>query len=218
MEFFKLVSCINKIRLGKDYDGGYIICDNLNYDIILGCGVCNDLSFEDNFIDKYNCDCIVFDGNISKIPKNKNNIKLIFMNIYSHSLDYLLNIHNNIFLKMDIEGCEWDFFDKLNISQLNKINQMVIEFHNSPKKWGLLDDYKINILKKICETHYLIHIHGNNNHKSRKIYDKNICDVFEATFLNKKYIDKPLFIKYKYDNKLDMKNVRSKNEVYDMYL
>ena len=90
MDFFKLIKCDNKIRLGKNYDGGYIISDNLNYDIIIGCGVCNDLSFEDSFIDKYNCECVTFDGNIIKTPKHKNMIKFIPINIYPHSLDYLL--------------------------------------------------------------------------------------------------------------------------------
>ena len=38
-----------KIRLGKDYDGGYIICDipNINYDCFLAGGIETDLSFEE---------------------------------------------------------------------------------------------------------------------------------------------------------------------------
>jgi hypothetical protein len=37
----------NKIRLGKDNDGGYIICDipNVNYDISLSGGIDKDISF-----------------------------------------------------------------------------------------------------------------------------------------------------------------------------
>jgi len=57
--------------------------------------------------------------------------------------------------------------------------------------------YQINILKKISETHHLVHIHGNNNHICRKIYDKNMPDVFEATYINKQLINKYEYVDYK---------------------
>ena len=42
-----------KIRLGRGKDGGYVIIDGLNYDLLLGCGISNDDSFEHCFLKKY---------------------------------------------------------------------------------------------------------------------------------------------------------------------
>ena len=43
----------SKIRLGKNGDGGYVILDGLNYDLLIGCGISNDDSFEHAFLEKY---------------------------------------------------------------------------------------------------------------------------------------------------------------------
>ena len=40
--------------------------------------------------------------------------------------------------------------------QLNSFSQIFIEFH-----WPF-DTYRCDMLKKLNETHYLVHIHGNN--------------------------------------------------------
>tara|TARA_R100000655_G_scaffold90935_1_gene131587 strand:+ start:288 stop:923 length:636 start_codon:yes stop_codon:yes gene_type:complete len=209
-----LVKCdeYNKIRMGKDNDGGYVIYDGLDYDIIIGCGISNDISFEDMFIDKYKCDSIVFDGTINKLPKSKFNHKWNKHNVYQGTLDLLLKEYEKIFLKMDIEGSEWDFFKNVN---LENVSQMVIEFH-SGFKYPNID---INILKKIEETHYLIHIHPNNYRKKQyKIDDKLIHSVWEATYINKKLCNNIKKIKYEYDEKLDMPNNPRKNDIKNMIL
>jgi hypothetical protein len=41
----------NKFRLGNNRDGGYVIADlSNNYDLIIGAGVGNDISFEKSFL------------------------------------------------------------------------------------------------------------------------------------------------------------------------
>ena len=44
-----------KERLGKDYDGGYVICDipDISYNLLLSCGISDDISFEEQFCDKF---------------------------------------------------------------------------------------------------------------------------------------------------------------------
>jgi len=204
-----------KIRMGKDNDGGYVIYDGLDYDIIIGCGISNDISFEDMFVEKYKCDSIVFDGTIKKLPKSKFNHKWINKNVYQGTLDILLSsFYNKIFLKMDIEGSEWEFFKNVN---LENVSQMVIEFH-SGFKYPNID---MDILKKIEETHYLIHIHPNNYRKKQyKIDDKLIHSVWEATYINKKLCDlvDTKNIQYKYDDKLDMPNNPKKCDIKNMVI
>lgn len=214
MSFLRLKKCDNyhKIRMGKDYDGGYVIYDGLNYDLIIGCGISNDISFEEMFVEKYNCDSIVFDGTINKLPKHKFNHYWVKKNVYEGTLNNLLNDNKNIFLKIDIEGSEWDFFKNVN---LENVSQMVIEFHSGFKY------PKINteILENIEKTHYLIHIHGNNYRKKQyKIGDKLIHSVFEASYINKKLCDNVEDIKYEYDKKLDMPNNYKKEDIKNIYI
>ena len=59
-------------------------------------------------------------------------------------------------IKMDIEGAEFAWFDSLNESQVQCIQQMVIEIHSpfDEKKWKLLN--------RISLSHWLVHLHPNN--------------------------------------------------------
>jgi ATP-dependent Zn protease len=72
-------SPFSKLRLGKEYDGGYIIADipNVTYNIQLSGGIENDISFEEGFISKYpNVKTYSFDGTINHLPKENNNLQI----------------------------------------------------------------------------------------------------------------------------------------------
>jgi len=113
-------SPFKKIRLGKNNDGGYIIADIENYDIFLSCGVKDDISFEEEFINKYKQKCIAFDHSIDYLPVKNNNILFYKKQISDINSDFEENLHNyvnsfnNIFLKMDIEGDEYLWLNTLN--------------------------------------------------------------------------------------------------------
>ena len=69
-----------KIRLGKDYDGGYIIADipNIHYTTLLSGGIETDISFEEHFVNKYpNVKPYLFDGTINNLPQTNNNFIFI---------------------------------------------------------------------------------------------------------------------------------------------
>ena len=158
-------------RIGKDGDGGYCVYLQDNYDILISGGISGDISFEEQFLKKYNIPCEAFDGSISKLPKNNNKISFNKLYIGDINNDNNTNLHdlidkyNNIFLKMDIEGGEFPFFHSLNSNQMNRLKQIVLEIHfpTTPHRWKILD--------KLAETHYLIHIHGNNFQKKISIKD-----------------------------------------------
>jgi mannosyltransferase OCH1-like enzyme len=158
-------------RVGKDGDGGYCVYLQDNYDILISGGISYDTSFEEQFLKKYNIKCEAFDGSVSKLPKPNNKIsfnKLYIGDINNDNytnLHDLIDKHNNIFLKMDIEGGEFPFFHSLNSNHMNKLKQIVLEIHfpTTPHRWEILD--------KLAETHYLIHIHGNNFQKKIAIKD-----------------------------------------------
>ena len=105
-----------------------------------------------------------------------------------------------IFLKMDIEGSEFNWLDSMSEVELDNFSQISLEVH-----WPF-DIYRMNMLKKLNNTHYIVHIHGNNycdrdipqHLPSGRTYDGTVTinnsnleqiklpEVFEVTYVNKK--------------------------------
>ncbi len=183
-----------KIRKGVNYDGGYVIIElDGGYDCYLSCGVGNEESFTRDFLASYKLnkeDCYAFDGTVNDYPwdyttsinfinKNINN----FNNENNTDLFEIITNYNDIFLKMDIEGGEYPWLLAVNVETLHKFKQIVIECHGiNDDSWGCRLSDKMNCLKKLNTTHYLVHAHGNNN---SHVTDK-IPDVIELTYVNKK--------------------------------
>ena len=204
-----------KIRLGKDYDGGYIICEipDIEYDLFISAGIDNDISFEEKFCEKYNrTTCYAFDGTINDIKINNTNVKFIKKNIGITENDNITNLHtlinNNqsLFLKMDIEGAEYDWLESLTEEQLNKFSQIVIEFHYP---------CSMNVFSKINKFFYLVHFHGNNFCGYCYINNIPVPNVFECTYVNKKYISHPKLNSQTLPIEIDMKNIK---ELVDHYI
>lgn len=105
----------DKQRIGSDNDGGYVIAtgNDLSYQLLISCGISDDIQFEEHFLDKYDVSCIAFDGTISNLPVQNNKIQFIRKNIANKESDNTTTLHNiinsydNIFLKMDIETNEY---------------------------------------------------------------------------------------------------------------
>lgn len=193
----EVVKCqYTKKRLGKPYDGGYVICDipDVKYDLFLSGGIASDISFEEDFLRMYNIPCIAFDGtewfDKSKFPDSNPNIQFICKNIGNCNTDTLTDLkeylndekYSNIFMKLDIEGGEDDLFSILSKSELKKIRQLVIEFHSC---------YQKTIPDMLSDTHWLVHIHPNN---CCGIGPNGIPDVFECTYILK--TDRDIISKY----------------------
>ena len=194
----------NLIRIGPQEDGGYVIVDNINYDLFISCGIANDVRFEESFLDIHKIKCIAFDGTIESFPLYRNNMEWIKKNIGYINTPNITNLKeyienkSNIFLKMDIEGSEFNWLDSMSIGDLNKFNQIIMEVH-----WPF-DTYRANMLNKLNNTHYLVHIHGNNycdrdipkHLPSGRTYDGTVTinnnlgiitlpEVFEVTYIKK---------------------------------
>lgn len=195
LEFLKVYSFNNKIHLGSKNDGGYIIADlDEKYDCYISAGISNEESFSRDFLNKYKLnkfDCYGFDGTVDKYPHEyTTNIFFIKNNINTYNdnnntdLIYLINKYNNIFLKMDIEGAEYNWLLHISEEQLHKFKQIVIEFHGiNDDTWLCKHSDKVKCFEKLSKTHYIVHAHGNNYAN----VTNNIPDVIELTYINKTY-------------------------------
>jgi len=211
----------DKIRLGKDYDGGYIICDipDIKYDFFLSGGILDDISFEEDFCSKYpDVKCLAHDGFIDNIDIKNNNITFIKKYIGDSDNQYFTNLHslidqyNNIFIKMDIEGGEIPWINSLSTEQIDKFAQIVMEFHFPFYEKECL------VFEKLLTSHVLVHFHANNCCGTNIVKNIKIPNVFECTYIHKKYYNDKLILNT--DNipgTLDMKNVLDKDEIYIDY-
>ena len=87
-----------KIRIGKEYDGGYVIAviPEVKYSLLLAGGIANDISFEEDFINKYGATCIAFDGSINRLPKKNTSVIFLKKKIGFNNTDTETNLHDFI--------------------------------------------------------------------------------------------------------------------------
>ena len=131
---------------------------------------------------------------------------------------------------MDIEGSEFNWIDSMTELELEKFSQIVLEVH-----WPF-DIYRMNMLKKLNKSHYIIHIHGNNycdrdipkHLQSGRTYDGTVTinnikldqiilpEVFEVTYINKKLCDISLVKMIEIQNPtiLDFPNNPNAKDIY----
>jgi hypothetical protein len=218
-----------KIRIGShNGDGGYVIIDGLNYDCIISGGVADNIDFELEMLQKHNIPCYAYDGTITSLPNISNpNLNFINKNIGVEETENITNLYNkfdmydNIFVKMDIETFEYRWIESLTQAHMSKIKQLVIEFHFpfTPYPFTHLDINipvirKLDVLKKIAQTHRLIHFHANNCCGTTHVNNTIVPNVFECTYirndahklcgLNTDSIPGPL----------DKANVKGKNDIH----
>lgn len=188
-----------KTRMGSENDGGYIIVPNLTYDGFISCGIADDTTFEKEFCNLYpNITCLAYDGTIDKLPEENARIIFIKKNIDSYNSNDTTNLletiekYNDIFLKVDIEGFEYQWLNVLTEDHMKRIKQLVIEFHlpfTEPHHMYSNNSVPVNekqeILKKLANTHTLIHLHPNNCCGTSIYNDIIVPNVFECTYLRK---------------------------------
>lgn len=193
LDYMKVYHFGKKIRLGIERDGGYVIADLSGaYDCYISAGVGREESFSKAFIERYGMhefNSFGVDSSIEAYPiEYTNNISFIKKNISgvndsaNTNLKYLTSIYKDIFLKMDIEGGEYGWISAMNDNDLNHFRQITIEVHGiNNDSWGTPYTVKSGCLKRLANTHYLIHAHGNNARGATNY----IPNVFELTYVRK---------------------------------
>jgi len=187
-----------KRRFGvQDYDGGYILIDNLDFtdNTILGFGVDGDYSCELQLQEQYPGDVHLYDGTVDVVCKEKN-VYFHKQNITPYNINEIFDNFKKITFKMDIEGHEYGAFHFLSENNLKKIVQMSIEFHWPEQK-------HISIFNKINETHKIFHVAANN---CCGIMSNGIPTCFEISYINREYCDIEEIDDSEYPTHLDRMN------------
>jgi len=223
---------IKLYRHGRENDGGYVVPEIafVQADALIGYGVADDISFEEQFSDKYNKPSFGFDCGVDTIKIN--NKKCTFVKeciandkfVYTHQkssglfssfdaqLKKLKLQDKKVFVKMDIEGAEYEAFDGI-FKHSSNVTGIVLELHFQSTQQILL---ATKLLANLQKDFYLIHVHGNNCCSKRfttKYSSGEIPRVLEITFINKSLVTRAVLSEHKkYPLPIDMKNSKSNSK------
>jgi hypothetical protein len=212
--------CSDLIRVGKDNDGGYLVnkSDILKSECLLSFGINDDWSFEEQFLNINNCPLYGYDNSVNdEMLKDKGiyeSHKQFFTGTKQHiaknigkrnsdeetTFDQVMKDKgDNIFLKCDIEGSEYDILDNI-IIHTKKFSGIVIEFHDIQENYKLNE--MANFVSKLDQK--LVHVHINNYTYTQVGQNEFIPSVVELTFTSSENIKLKKHITF--PNSLDMPN------------
>lgn len=187
-----------KKRLGPQEDGGYVMPEIVlkKCDSLFTYGVAHDYRYEEDFVCTYSKPVYMFDHTTGRDDWKFD--KLNFYNkglgfnktkcnsVSKHRKEYAPN--DNIFLKIDIEGNEYEYFLLEDLEDLSKFTVGIsLEIHwidNNENR-----DKFISIMEKINRFFTLTHVHGNNWGGTWVYKDFEIPKVLELSFVNNSIID-----------------------------
>lgn len=162
------------VRMGQNRDGGYVMLNLPNWravEFAYSIGIEQDVSWDEDMA-KLGVPIFMYDHTIAGLPKQHEKFNFFPFGVTGFqkkpqlkTLRELLcmNGHENcqnMILKIDVEGAEWDVFTETNPSVINQFSQITIELHDVTSLNQF--DTVVKVLEKINQTHQSVHIHYNN--------------------------------------------------------
>jgi hypothetical protein len=166
---------LEKIRVGRDFDGGYVMLDDFAgiraaYSLGIGDDVSWDIDVADRGIDLYQYDHTIdsmprwhprfhwYQYGISASPSER------FVTLPRALADHGHSEQDELLLKCDIEGAEWAVLAAMKPEELRPFRQIVMELHG----FQMLDrpDFRARAERAVATltaNHTVVHVHANNN-------------------------------------------------------
>jgi hypothetical protein len=187
-----------KIRIGAGNDGGYVVVEEaLNaskHCLCFGAGgnidVERQLAGQGKIVDCYDSSPDVgLLEELKDIPVGES--KILANNLTYHMTHVTgTNLSSIVpdcpfFLKMDIEGGEWEVLRGMSSDNKKNMNMLVVEYHLNNEFYRSKNLMSvIDVLLGILGTHHLVHIHG-NNYDIPNYGGTGVPAVVECCYLNK---------------------------------
>jgi len=208
---FRVCGHENLIRAGPNHDDGYVIpgwprsTDSLgSTGTMLSIGVRGDDPVSHYLSDKFDISAHLYDcyGDPSPCPAALTRCNVTFHNVcaggqdrteggnYFQTIQGMVQDHapglsNNLILKIDCEGCEWDALDVLPVGTLNRFKLLITEMHWLEKE---ADHEKyLRVMTKLTQDFAIVHTHGCNCYGQVHLTgtDFKIPKIVETTFVRK---------------------------------
>lgn len=180
-------------RFGSSNDGGYCIVDDFDgINKAYSFGIAEDVSWDKDIASR-DVEIYMFDPSIDRLPEENDRFHFYRIGVGSKRLganylpvDEILKMNNNqddenMILKMDVEGAEWEVISELDESVMKRFSQMSFELHNILKNDH---DRVLSVLEKIRKNFTPVWVHGNNHSFAESNDNKIIPNMIEITFVN----------------------------------
>jgi hypothetical protein len=187
----------DKIRLGRDGDGGYVLLDDFScVSAALSFGIETDCSW-DTAIAERGIDVHQYDHTVDGPPTDNVRFRFFKRKITSAPSDQSETLGSalaklpppdagHVILKIDIEGSEWDVLDTATPEELARFSQIIGEFHEltsaADPAWR---DRARRVLAKLRSAFDVVHVHGNNWSPLDIVANVAIPASVELTFANR---------------------------------
>jgi hypothetical protein len=193
----KKVDGKKRILLGEKGDGSYVILDDFDkIKIAYSFGIFNKVQFDEELANR-GIDVYMYDHTINSLPYTNSHfhwkkIGVRGKNTKDNNLKTLEELiiennhikENNMILKMDVEGAEWESLKDLPGKFLNKFKYILIEYHFlNPEAEGQL---YYNVLKKIHKYHQPFYFRCHMRNLIVNFGNNRICQYLEVSYVTRK--------------------------------
>ena len=206
------------IRIGSDFDGGYLVPNDLqNLEASFSPGVNEEIGF-DLDISKICNHCYLADASVDEPAGLASNMTFLKKFIGNYQNPDFIKFEDwvkqnkpkstNLILQMDIEGAEYDILSSVPDGILQKFRIILIEFHDFNKVFDKAYFQKFKLtFENLEKSHTICHLHCNNSAPYILFNETVIAPVFELTYLRNDRINSKLE-KAIIPNKLDQPNCK----------
>lgn len=191
-------------RIGSESqsDGGYLVPDDLQgIGRVFSPGVADTMDFEEHFLEK-GVPCELIDGSISSLPTQHPlaNFQKLWIGSESSADSISLsdwvakeaNEDEELILQMDIEGGEYESLVNEPRATLERFRVIVLEIHHLREAFSYTGFAMLtSLIRKLKETHYVVHAHPNNCCPALKVGSLIWPSVLELTLLRKDRMEEP---------------------------
>lgn len=186
----------NYTRVGSPADGGYVMVDDMDkVTEIYSIGIGDEISFDTYFSDR-KVNVYMYDHTIKDIPvhndflhwkpigicgkcNSSSNMKTLEEIVHDNCHDS----EENMILKMDIEGFEWEVLKNVSSDTFKAFDQIVMELHGMHNLGH--KDLILAGLENLNRTHQLVHVHANNWGGAINLDGWILPDMLEVTYVNR---------------------------------
>lgn len=166
---------VPKVRLGPNTDGGYVLLDNIHpSQDIISYGIEKQYIFDERMAAAGH-KVYMFDHTIDGIEKTNDNMIWVKEGVAGRDLPeenlYTIESHlarnqiigNDLILKMDVEGAEYDALFALPEEILQRFKLITLEVHGLANLESITyRDVFLRFFEKLNLYHTLFHVHANN--------------------------------------------------------
>jgi hypothetical protein len=184
---------IEKIRIGKVCDGGYVMLDDFkDITAAYSIGICDEVSWDLSMAER-GIEVFQYDHTIDALPLQNGRFHWSkkglgpFATAELETLPRLLAVNGHLgrrdlLLKCDIEGCEWEVLAHLPQDCLRHFKQIVLELHYLER---LVDPEFLTLVQRaigvLTADHRVIHVHANNHRPYSIVGGIPLPSVLEIT-------------------------------------